>query len=96
MDRRARAHSAGGGLRENLERLLGERGAGLRIPRWELGAVPKVLSHVEDAEAVKTFNMGWGWIAIVPAAEADKATGFHPGARVRLHRGHGGCGRRGE
>ncbi|MCP5541472.1 MAG: phosphoribosylformylglycinamidine cyclo-ligase [Akkermansiaceae bacterium] len=82
VDIRAMAHITGGGLPENLERLLGEKGADLRIPRWELGAVPKVLSHVEDAEAVKTFNMGWGWIAIVPAAEADKATGFHPGARV--------------
>lgn len=79
---RAMAHITGGGLPENLERLLGAKGASLRIPRWELGAVPKVLSHVEDQEAVKTFNMGWGWVAVVPAADADKATGFLPGAKI--------------
>ncbi|MCB1092369.1 MAG: phosphoribosylformylglycinamidine cyclo-ligase, partial [Verrucomicrobiae bacterium] len=72
----------GGGLPENLERLLGDKGADLKIPRWELGTIPKVLSHVEDQEAVKTFNMGWGWVAVVPASQAEAATGFHPGARV--------------
>lgn len=79
---RAMAHITGGGLPENLERLLGDKGADLRIPRWELGAVPKVLSHVEDQEAVNTFNMGWGWVAVVPAAQAEAATGFHTGAKV--------------
>ena len=67
---------------ENLERLLGDKGANLKIPRWELGAVPKILQHVEDQEAVKTFNMGWGWITIVPAADAEKAMAFHDGARI--------------
>lgn len=79
-DVRAMAHITGGGLPENLERLLGKKGASLKIPRWELGAAPKVLSHVEDQEAVKTFNMGWGWVAVVPAAQADAAASFHPGA----------------
>ena len=73
LDVKAMAHNTGGGLPENLERLLNEKGADLQIPRWELGAIPKILAHVEDQEAVKTFNMGWGWIAIVPEAEADAA-----------------------
>ena len=76
------AHITGGGLPENLERLLAEKGAQLEIPRWELGAVPKILQHVEDQEAINTFNMGWGWVAIVPADQADKATSFHEGSRV--------------
>lgn len=82
VDVKAMAHNTGGGLPENLERLLGEKGADLKIPCWELGAVPKILQHVEDQEAVNTFNMGWGWITIVPAADADKAMSFHEGSRV--------------
>lgn len=82
IDIRAMAHITGGGLPENLERLLGEKGAAITIPRWNLGAVAKVLAFVEDAEAVKTFNMGWGWVVIVPAGEAEAAAGFHEGARI--------------
>lgn len=82
LDVRAMAHNTGGGLPENLERLLGEKGATIEIPRWELGAVGKILSFVEDAEAIKTFNMGWGWIVVVPAAEAEQAASFHEGARI--------------
>jgi phosphoribosylformylglycinamidine cyclo-ligase len=76
------AHNTGGGLPENLERLLGEKGAAISIPRWELGAVGRILSFVEDAEAIKTFNMGWGWIVVLSAAEAEAAASFHEGARV--------------
>lgn len=79
---KAMAHITGGGLPENLERLLGENGADLTIPRWELGAVGKVLSFVDDAEAINTFNMGWGWVAIVPADQAEDAIAFHEGARI--------------
>ena len=75
------AHNTGGGLPENLERLLGEE-ADITIPRWELGAVGKVLSFVEDAEAVKTFNMGWVWIVIVPADHAEAAASIQDGARI--------------
>ncbi|MEM9284028.1 MAG: phosphoribosylformylglycinamidine cyclo-ligase [Verrucomicrobiota bacterium] len=82
LDVRAMAHNTGGGLPENLERLLGEKGATLEIPRWNLGAVGKVLEFVEDSEAIKTFNMGWGWVIVVPAEEAEKAVAFHEGARV--------------
>ena len=79
---KAMAHITGGGLPENLERLLGENGAELTIPRWELGAVSRVLSFVDDAEAINTFNMGWGWVAIVPADQAEDAIAFHEGARI--------------
>ncbi len=77
---KAMAHITGGGLPENLERLLNDKGADLEIPRWELGAVGKILQFVEDAEALNTFNMGWGWVAIVPDPDAESAVEFHPGA----------------
>lgn len=79
---KAMAHNTGGGLPENLERLLGDKGASITIPRWELGAVGKVLAFVEDQEAVKTFNMGWGWIVVVPADQAEEAVAFHEGAMI--------------
>ena len=82
IDIKAMAHITGGGLPENLERLLAEKGASITIPRWNLGAIPKVLAFVDDAEAINTFNMGWGWVAIVPAAQAEAAAAFHPGALV--------------
>jgi len=80
VDVKAMAHITGGGLPENLERVLGVNGADLKVPRWELGAVPKVLSHVADSEAVNTFNMGFGWVAVVPAADADQALACLGGA----------------
>jgi len=79
---RAMAHITGGGLPENLERLLGEKGAAITIPRWNLGAVGKILQHIEDQEAVNTFNMGWGWVAIVPAMDAARAVAAHPRAKI--------------
>lgn len=82
IDVKAMAHITGGGLPENLERLLGDKGADIAIPRWSAGAVGKVLAFVEDAEAVNTFNMGWGWVAIVPAEQAEAAAAFHTGARA--------------
>ena len=82
IDIKAMAHITGGGLPENLERLLAEKGASISIPKWTLGAVGKILDFIEDQEAVNTFNMGWGWVAIVPAGDADAASSFHPGARV--------------
>ncbi len=82
IDVKAMAHITGGGLPENLERLLGGKGADIAIPRWNLGAVGKVLAFVADEEAVNTFNMGWGWVAIVPPEQAAAAAEFHPGARA--------------
>jgi phosphoribosylformylglycinamidine cyclo-ligase len=58
-----------------LGRLLvfGRHGAKLQVPRWENAVVQKVLAHVDPADALHTFNMGFGWVAIVAAADADKA-----------------------
>ena len=77
VDIKAMAHITGGGLPENLERLLGENGADIAIPEWTTGAIPKILAHVETQEAVNTFNMGYGWVAIVP--ETDKEIALRVG-----------------
>ena len=79
---RAMAHITGGGLPENLGRVLGGKGAALSVPRWELGAVQKVLAHVEAAEASWTFNMGVGWVAIVAPGDAAAALGLDGAMRL--------------
>lgn len=82
IDVRAHAHITGGGLPENLERLLPYKGASLDVPTWNLGAVQKVLAHCDLADAPNTFNLGFGWVAIIPPAEADAALACGPGARI--------------
>ena len=74
------AHITGGGLPENLERILGGRGADLSVPSWELGAIQKVLEHVNEDEAFSTFNMGVGWVVIVDKVDEEKAMGLMSGA----------------
>lgn len=79
---RAMSHITGGGLPENLERLLtfGGHGAALKVPRWKNDVVQKVLAHADSKDAINTFNMSIGWVAIVAAADADKALGCGKGA----------------
>ncbi len=77
---RAFAHITGGGLPENLERLFGNLGADLSVPAWELGAVPKVLAHCDKSDVANTFNLGFGWVAIVPPEQAGAALSCGPGA----------------
>ena len=76
------AHITGGGLPENLERLLGGHGAEIKIPTWENEAVAKVLAHVETQEAVNTFNMGFGWVAIVSPDQVEEASACGAGGVV--------------
>lgn len=85
VDVRAMAHITGGGLPENLPRVI-PAGLSARIERsrWKVPALFDTLQrlgNVEDAEMFRTFNMGIGFIAIVPAADAEKAIAAAPGAR---------------
>lgn len=63
------AHITGGGLTENIPRVLSE-GLGLRIntSSWQVPALFTLLQRlgeVEDAEMRRTFNMGIGFVLIV-------------------------------
>jgi phosphoribosylformylglycinamidine cyclo-ligase len=81
---RAMSHITGGGLHENLGRLLvfGQHGAHLKVPYWNNPVVQKVLAHVDPKDAFKTFNMGFGWVGIVGAEDADKALACGEGAVI--------------
>ena len=70
----ALAHITGGGLTENLPRVLPD-GLGLRIDldAWDLSPVFRWLAQtggMAEAEVLKTFNAGIGMVLAVDAAEA--------------------------
>jgi len=73
----ALAHITGGGLTENLPRVLPDAmGAAINLDAW---TVPPSLSWLinsaalDEAEALKTFNCGLGMIAVVAKEDADAA-----------------------
>ena len=76
------AHITGGGFPENLERLLGGKGAQIKLPVWENVSAQKILHHIEDDEAIRTFNMGFGWVVIVSPEDADASTKAMPRSQV--------------
>ncbi len=69
---RAMAHITGGGIPENLTRVLNGCGADLTVPRWEIPAARKVLAHVDWEDACEAFNLGIGWIAVVDPEAAPE------------------------
>jgi phosphoribosylformylglycinamidine cyclo-ligase len=72
---RALAHVTGGGLTENLPRVLPDGlGARIDLGAWRLPPVFAWLREaggIEDAEMLKTFNCGIGMVAVVDPARAD-------------------------
>ena len=79
---KAYAHITGGGLPENLERFLGDKGADLEIPYWNNEAAQKVLAFVDAEDRFHTFNMGIGWVAIVKPDQVEQAMTAGPGGTV--------------
>lgn len=74
----ALAHITGGGLTENLPRVLPEDlGATIDLSSWDLPPVFKWLAEtggMEEAEILKTFNCGIGMILVVAEEEAEALT----------------------
>lgn len=72
---RGLAHITGGGITENLPRVLpaGVR-ASIDLTSWQLPPVFQWLREhggVTEAEMLRTFNCGLGMLVVVPAHEAD-------------------------
>jgi phosphoribosylformylglycinamidine cyclo-ligase len=76
----ALAHITGGGLTENLPRVLPEStGAEIDLSTWTLPPVFRWMAEtggMEQSELLKTFNCGIGMIVVVEAARADALTGL--------------------
>jgi len=74
-DVRGLAHITGGGITDNLPRVLPDGvHARIDLDRWTLPPVFQWLREhgpVADAEMLRTFNCGLGMLAVVPAAAAD-------------------------
>lgn len=69
------AHITGGGLLENIPRILPE-GCSVQLEkvRWKVPKIFKIvqeLGGVEDGEMFHVFNMGIGMIMIVPKSDAE-------------------------
>jgi phosphoribosylformylglycinamidine cyclo-ligase len=73
----AMAHITGGGIPDNLPRVLPEGcGADVDGAAWEVPALFRLLQRegrVTDAEMRRTFNLGIGMIAVVPPDRAGDA-----------------------
>ncbi|HRP86190.1 MAG TPA: phosphoribosylformylglycinamidine cyclo-ligase [Gammaproteobacteria bacterium] len=73
----AMAHITGGGLPENLPRVLPEGAAArIELASWRRPAVFDWLQAeggIADAELYRTFNCGLGMAVVLPAADADRA-----------------------
>jgi phosphoribosylformylglycinamidine cyclo-ligase len=71
------AHITGGGIAENLRRILKTRNTGARLDNlWNPPQVIQKLQElgsVTDEEAYKTWNMGNGMLIIIPEEEAESA-----------------------
>ncbi|ACA60133.1 phosphoribosylformylglycinamidine cyclo-ligase [Candidatus Desulforudis audaxviator MP104C] len=82
---RGMAHITGGGLLENIPRIL-PRGVAVRLRRgtWPVPGIFSLIQElggVEESEMYRTFNMGIGFVLVVPPAEADQVI-----AALREHR----------
>ena len=80
FDVRGIAHITGGGLTENIPRLL-PPGAAVLIEKgsWPVPPVFSLLQEIgriEDKEMLRTFNMGLGMILALPPAQADTCLAF--------------------
>ena len=71
------AHITGGGITENLPRILPKNtGAQIEIGSWPVLPIfehLRELGQVSEEEMMRTFNMGVGLIAAIPAAKFTRA-----------------------
>ena len=80
------AHITGGGLASNLARVLPDH-LSARLRREEWAPLPvfdlvQRTGRVELAEMERTFNMGVGMVAVVPAEDADRTIALLLGRHV--------------
>lgn len=84
------AHITGGGLTENLPRVLPDGlGAAIDLTAWALPPVFRWLGEqggLDQAEMLKTFNAGIGMVVVVAADRADDIAALLADAGETVHR----------
>lgn len=69
------AHITGGGIGGNLSRVIPEGlCAALHFDNWKIPKVFRAIQHlgeIEELEMFRTFNMGIGYVVVVPFASAE-------------------------
>ncbi len=90
---RALAHVTGGGITENLPRVLPEGlGAEVRLDAWPLPPVfgwLRAAGGLDEGELLRTFNAGIGMIAVVAPDRAEALAAVFEAGGERVHRlGH--------
>jgi phosphoribosylformylglycinamidine cyclo-ligase len=87
---KALAHITGGGLVENVPRVLPpDLAAALDAKAWPLPSLFRwlaVTGGVADAEMARVFNCGLGMIAVVAPADADAIAAMLAAAGEQVHR----------
>ncbi|MGB0123590.1 MAG: phosphoribosylformylglycinamidine cyclo-ligase [Silvibacterium sp.] len=83
------AHITGGGITENLPRIL-PKGISAQVDLGSWPVLPvfehlRELGNVEQDELLRTFNMGIGLIAVVPADKFKRAKGLLERAGEKFH-----------
>ena len=78
VDVRGMAHITGGGLLENVPRMIpgGALAARIRLASWQRPNLFDWLQrkgHIDETEMLRTFNCGIGVVVCVPADQADEA-----------------------
>ncbi len=72
---RALAHITGGGITENLNRALpANLNAEVDLGSWRVNPIARFVcraAHLDEEDALKTFNMGLGMVLIVDPAQAE-------------------------
>jgi phosphoribosylformylglycinamidine cyclo-ligase len=86
---KALAHITGGGLLENIPRVL-PQGLGVDLrrgswPRSELFAWLQTEAGIDDSEMNRTFNNGIGMVLVVPAVEAETVAQTLRGLGEQVH-----------
>ena len=89
VDVRGMAHITGGGITENLPRILPEGiGAEIDLSTWEVPPLFRFLKeagNVEDMEMLRVFNMGIGLLFIIPENHLPKVLKAFDQAGVTGH-----------
>jgi phosphoribosylformylglycinamidine cyclo-ligase len=77
VDVHGMAHITGGGITDNFPRILPKGlGAEVDLGTWEVPGIFRFLQetgNVEETEMLRTFNLGQGFMFVVPPEQADKA-----------------------